>query len=112
MRKLIALATTTVAAAALAVPAFAATTSVKVGDNFFVKKGAHATIKVKKGDTVTWKFTGKVAHTVSVKTGPVKFSSKSKKTGTYSQKLTKAGTYKIYCKIHGPGLQSMTIKVS
>jgi plastocyanin len=112
MRKLIAVATASVAAAALAVPAFAATTNVKVGDTFFVKKGAHATIKVKKGDTVTWKFTGKLAHTVTVKTGPVKFSSKPKKSGTYSEKLTKAGTYKIYCKIHGATLQSMTLKVS
>ncbi|MEA2154114.1 MAG: Copper binding protein plastocyanin/azurin family [Solirubrobacteraceae bacterium] len=112
MRKLIALATVAVASAALAVPAFAATKTVKVGDNYFVKKGTKPVIKVKKGDTVIWKFSGKFAHTVTVKTGPVKFTSTAKKTGTYKETLKKAGTYKIYCKIHGAAVQSMTLKVS
>jgi len=31
--------------------------------------------------------------------------------GSYSEKLTKPGTYKIFCKVHGAKAQSMTIVV-
>jgi plastocyanin len=31
--------------------------------------------------------------------------------GTYSKKVTKAGTYKIFCSIHGAANQSMILKV-
>jgi len=113
MRKLLALATVTVAAAVLAVPAFAATKSVKIGDNFFVTKAKkNSTVTAKVGDTVKWNWTGKFPHNVTVKSGPVKFTSKTQKAGTFSKKITKKGTYKIFCSVHGAALQSMTLKVS
>ncbi len=40
----------------------------------------------------------------------MKLHSKTEKTGTYFKKLTKTGTYKIFCTIHAPGM-AMTIKV-
>jgi plastocyanin len=113
MRKLIVLATVVVSTAAVAVPAFAATKTVKVGDIYFVKKGAkNPTVTAKAGDTVRWTWVGKFPHNVTVKSGPVKFKSKTQKKGTFSRKITKAGTYKIFCSVHGAAAQSMTLKVS
>jgi plastocyanin len=112
MRKLIVLATVAVSTAALAVPAFAATKSVKIGDIFYVKKGAkNPKVTAAKNDTVKWTWTGKFPHNVTVKSGPVKFHSKTQKSGTFSKKITKAGTYKIYCTVHGAAAQSMTLIV-
>lgn len=115
MRKLIALATVAVATAIFAVPAFAATKSVKIGDFYFGSKGAKPTVTAKVGDTVKWSYakSGKAAHNVTVKSGPVKFKSKTLKPGSsFSQKLTKAGTYKIVCTFHVGQGQTMTLKVS
>jgi plastocyanin len=111
MRKLLVLLIAPAATAALAIPALAATTSVKVGDDYFVRDGGVPTVTVKRGDTVRWRFAGDSAHNVRVKSGPVKFASPVKSSGTYAKKLTKAGTYRIYCEIHGLDDQSMILKV-
>lgn len=113
MRKLLVLAVAAVlATAAFAIPALAATKTVPVGDIWFISKAKnHSTITVAKGTKVTWKFVGKAAHQVTVQSGPKKFSSKPITKGTYSQTLTKPGTYKVFCKLHSAALQSMVIKV-
>ena len=101
----IAVATT---AAVLAVPALAGTSSIKIGDDYFVRKGG-ATVTVKKNTTVRWVWTGRNPHDV-VGSGAASFRSGSaKKSGTYSRKMTKAGTYKIFCTVHS-GMK-MTLKV-
>ena len=107
-----------VAVAAIAVPALAqqpvattaATKSLKIGDDWFVKKGSPSTITVKAGTKVTWKWTGHAPHDVSVVKGPKIFRSGDKVKGTYSVKVTKKGTYKIVCFIHQPDMR-MTLKV-
>jgi plastocyanin len=97
---------TAVAAGAFAIPALAATKSVQVKDNVFVAKS----ITVKKGTTVKWVWKGKAAHNVTVTKGPAKFHSTTQVKGSFSKKLTKAGTYTILCTIHAPGMK-MTVKV-
>jgi plastocyanin len=112
MRKLIVLATVVVATAAIAAPALAATKTVKIGDVWFISKAKnHKTVSAKVGDTVKWVWVGKMPHNVTVSSGPVKFKSKTQNKGTFSKKITKAGTYKINCTIHGVKAQSMTLKV-
>lgn len=106
MKKLVAGGVAVVAAGALAVPALAATKSVQVKDNKFVAKS----ITVKKGTTVKWIWKGKAPHDVSVTKGPAKFKSSVKTSGSFSKKLTKAGTYSIVCTIHAPDMK-MTVKV-
>jgi plastocyanin len=113
MRKLIILAAVVASATAIAVPAMAATKTVKVGDIWFISKAKnHGTVKAKVGDTVKWTWVGKFPHNVTVSSGPAKFKSKTLKTGSYSRKITKAGTYKIICTIHGAKAQSMVLKVT
>src|SRR3954470_9838401 len=99
-------AATAVAAGALAIPALAATKTVQVKDNKFVANR----ITVKKGTTVKWVWKGKAPHNVKVTKGPATFGSKTQVKGSFSKKLTKAGTYTIVCTIHAPGMK-MTIKV-
>jgi plastocyanin len=40
----------------------------------------------------------------------MKFASPTQSKGSFSKKLAKAGTYKLYCTIHGAA-QSLTIRV-
>jgi plastocyanin len=108
MRKLLVLFAIAVASAALAVPALAATRSVKIGDDYFVRKGSIPTVTVKKGTKVTWRFAGKDMHNVAVTKGPAKFRSSYKDSGTYSKRVTYTGTYTIVCSIHQP---DMTMKL-
>jgi plastocyanin len=114
MRKLlVVLATVALSTSAIAAPALAATKTVKVGDIWFISKAKnHGTVKAKVGDTVKWVWAGDMPHNVTVTGGPVKFKSKTQSKGTFSKKITKAGTYKIVCTVHGAKAQSMTLKVT
>jgi plastocyanin len=108
MKRILVLAIT--AALVAAVPALAATKKIKIGDNYFVKKGTQPKITVKRGTTVRWSWpnTG-VPHNVAVTSGPVTFRSPTKTKGTYSKKVTRKGTYQISCTIHSG--MNMTLKV-
>jgi plastocyanin len=106
MKKSLAGVAAVIAAGALAVPALASTKTVQVKDNKFVAN----TLTVKKGTTVKWVWKGKAPHDVTVTKGPAKFKSKVQVAGSFSKKLTKAGTYTIVCTIHAPGMK-MTVKV-
>jgi plastocyanin len=111
MRKLLLAALVTALAGALAASALAATRTVKVGDNYFIKNHTKPTITVSKGTKVTWKWAGKAFHNVRAYKGPAKFKSKVKSSGTYSRTLTARGTYKLRCDVH-PSEMRMTIKVN
>lgn len=80
------------AASGLAVPALAATRTVKVADNKFSAK----TVRVSKGTTVVWKWVGKNPHNVTGKG----FSSRTVTSGTFKHKFKKAGTFRYRCTIH------------
>jgi plastocyanin len=110
LRKLLVLALVGAVFAIFAAQALAAT-SIKVGDNYFVRSRGVPVVTVKKGTTVRWRFAGHNLHTVVVSRGPVKFRSSARSSGTFSKKLTRAGTYRIYCSIHGASDQSMRLVV-
>jgi plastocyanin len=94
---------------AIAVPAFAATKSVKVGPK---TKFGTSSLSIKRGDTVKFVWTGSLPHNVRISKGPQKGTiSKVKTKGTASRRFTKAGTYTIVCDVHAPTMK-MTIKVS
>jgi plastocyanin len=81
--------------------------TIRVGDNWFVKPGG-ATVTVARGTTVTWRWTGSAPHNVTVRKGPVRFSSRTQTRGSFSKRLVKPGTYSLICTIHGP---AMTMKL-
>ena len=111
MRKPIALFLSLALFAVLAATALAATKSVTVGDDYFVRSTGVPTVTVRRNDTVRWLFRGDSAHNVVVKKGPVKFNSPVKSSGSYSKRVTRRGTYTIICTIHGAATQSMKLVV-
>jgi plastocyanin len=98
-------------ALALLVPlAHAATTEVKVKDDFFKPKPA----EIKKGDKVLWRWKGSNPHNVAGKkpgSNAVAFRSAIKTEGKYSHKFGKVGTWKILCEVH-PTTMTMKVVVS
>ncbi|MFP5326094.1 MAG: hypothetical protein ACLGHT_01275 [Acidimicrobiia bacterium] len=111
MRKLPALVVTTALLGASASTALAAAKTVKVGDNWFVRAGAsNPTVRVTKGTTVAWRFVGNSTHTVSVRKGPVRFSSPFKVSGTYRRKMTRKGTYLLFCKVHSEQRMRLVVR--
>ena len=105
MRKPIALLATAGLAAA-AVPAVAATRTVKVDDDFFSPK----TLSVKKGTTVKWTWVGDAPHNVRAVKGPQRFGSSIKSSGTYRKTLRRKGTYRIVCTIHSGMTMKLTVR--
>ena len=111
MRKLIVLALVVGCLGTLASMAMAATRSIKVGDNYYVRPSGVPKITVSKGTRVKWRFGTGTPHNVTVKSGPARFRSGTRSSGTYTKKLTKRGTYTIYCTIHGFSDQRMKLVV-
>jgi plastocyanin len=111
MRKLLIGALVAALTAVLATQALAASRSVKIGDDYFVRKGSVPTVTVKKGTTVTWRWRGKDMHNLTVIKGPAKFHSSYKTSGSYSKKVRKTGTYTIVCTIHQPDMK-MKLRVT
>jgi plastocyanin len=101
MRKVFVVVLALAALAVAASTAFAATKSVKVGDNYYVRSRGVPTVTVSKGTKVKWRFVTDTGHSVTVKRGPTKFNSGVRTGGSYSKTLRKRGTYTIYCVIHG-----------
>ena len=110
MRKLIVIALTLGCLGVLASVAMAAR-SVKVGDDYYVRSSGVPTVTVTKGTTVTWRFKGSNPHSVTVSKGPRKFDSGVRTGGSYKRKLTRTGTYTIYCTVHGASDQKMKLVV-
>ena len=111
MRKLIVIALVGGCLGVLASVAMAGTKSVKVGDNYYVRPSGVPKITVSKGTRVKWRFGTGTPHNVTVKSGPARFRSATKTSGTYSRTLKKRGTYVIYCTIHGFSDQRMKLVV-
>ena len=93
-----------------AAPAAGATRNVKIGDDYYVRAGSPPTVTVTRGTTVRWNWRGNRQHNVVVRSGPASFQSALKRSGSYSRKMRRAGTYKIVCSIHAPDM-AMTLKV-
>ena len=111
MRKLIVLALVVGCMGVLASVAMAATRSIKVGDNYYVRSSGVPTVTVSKGTTVKWSFRGSNPHSVTVSKGPRKFNSGVHSGGSYRKTLTRRGTYTIYCTVHGASDQKMRLVV-
>ena len=106
MKRLLAVIAAGAIVAVTAIPAFGATKTISVRDDFFSPKST----SVKRNTTVKWVWRGDRPHNVTVTKGPVKFRSTTKTSGTYRKKLTRRGTYRIVCTLHSGMTQ--TIKVT
>jgi plastocyanin len=104
-----ALVTTTLAGVAIAEPTpapAAGTTTVNVKDFAFSPQ----TLSVRRGTTVRFVWRGKVFHDVTVVSGPSRFTAAARRSGSWSRRLTRTGTYRLECSLHSM-LMRMTIRV-
>ena len=64
------------------------------------------------GETVTWRFGGRLPHSVTVANGPRGFSSVywGRTNGTYSVTPKVKGTYRLVCLVH-PTTMAQTLQV-
>ena len=79
-----------------------------VGDDWF----RPAKITAKAGLPITWRFSGKKGHSVTVANGPRGFSShyNGRQSGTYTVTPKVKGTYRLTCLVH-PTSMSQTLEV-
>jgi plastocyanin len=92
----------------VAAAALAATKTVGVTKSGTKFKFNPCTVRIKKGDTVKWSWSGSVPHNVTGRG----FKSKTGAKVTFSRKFTKSGSFKVVCTIHQALGQRMTIVVS
>lgn len=113
MRKLLMFALAAAVIGTLAATALAATSTIKVGDNYYVRSKGVPTVTVKKGDKLRFRFTGIEHHNAKGKGISLGSScSKLRDSGTCtSSALNKKGTFVIYCSNHEQADQSMKVKV-
>jgi hypothetical protein len=57
-------------------------------------------VSIRRGTVFTWRFVGRVAHDVTLATGPVGFASPSMIRGTYRHRFARRGVYRLYCSLH------------
>ena len=57
-------------------------------------------VAIRRGTTFTWRFVGRLAHDVTLASGPVGFASPSMIRGTYRHRFTRPGVYRLYCSLH------------
>lgn len=97
------------AAAVLAAPGAHAATSVEVGDDYFVRPMGTPTVTAKRNARLTFRWVGRNPHQIRVTSGPVRFRSTTKTSGTYRSPRLRRGSYRIVCTIHP--FQQMRLKV-
>jgi plastocyanin len=91
-------------AAIAATPSLAATKGVDVKDDFFKPHN----VTIVKGTKVVWTWRGQGRHNVVVAQGPSTFRSEIKRTGTYSHRFKRTGTWQITCTVH-PGMNMKVV---
>src|SRR4051794_41606612 len=94
--------------AAIAVPALAATKTIRVGPQ---TRFSRSSLAIKRGDTVRFRWTGDLPHNVRIKAGPQRGTiSGVRRKGVVRRRFTRAGRYTIVCDIH-PGM-TLRLRVS
>lgn len=93
-------------AAVVAIPAWAATPTVAVKDDFFAPK----TLTIKRGQSVRFVWRGKSLHNIiASKSGRRVWSIGTRTKGTATKRFATAGRYSLLCSIHAPRMKMTVI---
>jgi plastocyanin len=57
-------------------------------------------VSLRRGASFTWHFRGGVDHDVTLASGPAGFASPSVRSGTFTHRFTRPGTYRLFCSLH------------
>ncbi len=94
---------------ALAAPATTGP-NVYIVDNAFIRGVQRPTVTVHRGETVTWHWRSRQSHSVSTRSGPERFATRTRNRGSFHHRFMKPGVYRIECSLHAPGMK-MTVRV-
>ena len=83
---------------------------ISIVDNAFVRGHEGPTLTISPGTVVTWRWRSQSSHNVTVRSGPERFRSPTRSRGVFARRQTRAGTYRIVCTLHSPGM-GMTVVV-
>src|SRR3954466_14563772 len=100
MKRLLVLLLAIAVGAAIAVPALAGTRTVKVGDNYFLRRGKPATLHIHRGGVLRFNGVGSGTHNLVLAQGPRHIRQPLNASGTDSKRFRKRGTYLLVCTIH------------
>lgn len=84
--------------------------TVAITDNAFVGGVERPTLRVRPGTVVTWRWRSRQSHSVLMTRGPRRFASRIRQQGSFRQRFRVAGTYRLVCSLHAPGMR-MTVVV-
>ena len=71
--------------------------TIDVDDRFFSRPN----VRVKRGATLNWQFSGDELHNVTLANGPIGFGSPNLDDDrTFSQRFTRNGKYRLFCALH------------
>ncbi len=92
-------------------PAERPSVAIAITDNAFQRAGHdRPTLHVRTGTAVRWAWRGQESHQLSVRSGPERFGSRTQTRGAFTHTFTRAGTYRLECSLHAPGMR-MTVVV-
>jgi len=85
--------------------------SVFIVDNAFVREVQRPVVRITAGRTVTWHWRSRQSHGVSVRSCTERFATATRNRGSFTHRFRRAGTYRIECSLHAPGMK-MTVVVT
>ena len=89
----------------MAVPASAATRTVRVDDNYFVRSDSVPTVTVSRTRSSSGAGAAPAATTSRSRPARRYFQSKTKRSGKYKKTMRTRGSYRIVCTIHEPDMR-------
>lgn len=107
---------TAVLLAAVAIPSSSGGASgeptVNVIDNAFTRGGTERpAVRIARGHRVMWRWASQQSHGISVRSGPDRsFRVAPRTRGRIWHRFSRAGTYRMECPLHAPGMK-MTVVV-
>jgi plastocyanin len=66
-------------------------------------------VSLRRGSTFTWRFRGGVDHDVTLASGPAGFASPSMRSGNFTYRFTRPGTYRLFCSLHPARMTQLVI---
>lgn len=84
--------------------------TVDVIDNAFLRGVQRPDVRIARDTTVVWRWRSQQSHGIAVRSGPARFAARVRTRGTFHHRFTRAGTYRIICPLHAPGMK-MTVVV-
>jgi plastocyanin len=86
------------------------TDEVAITDNTFFAGADRPTLRIRTGQTVTWRWAARESHGLAVQSGPEHFATAARTGARFSHRFEQTGTYQLVCPLHAPGMR-MTVVV-